>query len=90
MSHLFGFCEDYTKVIYGVKQSLILSRQTDSDAIYHETPDGNGVPADGKVIITKLSWLIPHVLPSIDSKLMPEKIIKKQNKNPTCISCTSV
>ena len=82
LSHLFGFCEDYTKVIYGVKQSLILSRQTDSDAIYHEAPDGNGVPADGKVIITKLSWLIPHVLPSIDSKLMLEKIIKNKTKIP--------
>jgi len=60
LSHLFAFCEDYTKVVYGVKQSLILSRQTDSDAIYHEAPDADGVPADGKVIITKLSWLIPH------------------------------
>ena len=81
LSHMFGFCEDYTKVIYGVKQSLILSRQTDSDAIYHAAPVA-GVPADGKITITKLSWLIPHILPSIDAKLMLEKVIKDKTKIP--------
>jgi hypothetical protein len=81
MSHLFGFCEDYTKVIYGVKQSLILSRQADSDAIFHEAPD-DGVPAEGKINITKLSWVIPHVLPSIDARLMLEKVIKDKTKIP--------
>lgn len=81
LCHLFGFCEDYTKVIYGVKQSLILSRQADSDAIYHEAPQ-DGVPAEGKITITKLSWLIPHVLPSIDAKLMLEKVIKDKTKIP--------
>jgi hypothetical protein len=81
LCHLFGFCEDYTKVIYGVKQSLILSRQTDSDAIFHETPT-DGAPADGKITITKLSWLIPHILPSIDAKLMLEKVINNKTKIP--------
>ena len=50
LRHLFGFCEDYTKVMYGVKQSLMLSRQGDNDAIYHAAPS-SGAPADGKITI---------------------------------------
>jgi len=81
LGHLFGFCDDYTKVIYGVKQSLILSRQNDADAIYHAAPNA-GVPADGKITISKLAWVMPHVLPSIDAKLMLEKVISDKTKIP--------
>jgi hypothetical protein len=81
LQHLFGFCEDYTKVIYGVKQSLMLSRQGDDDAIYHAV-QASGVPADGKIKITKISWFMPHIQPSIDSKLMLEKVISSKTKIP--------
>jgi hypothetical protein len=81
LKNLFGFCEDYTKVIYGVKQSLLLSRQTDDDAIYHDTPAA-GVPADGKIKINKISWFMPHIQPSIDSKLMLEKVLSTKTKIP--------
>lgn len=81
LQHIFGFCEDYTKVIYGVKQSLMLSRQTDSDAILHDTP-ASGVPADGKITISKISWVMPHILPSIDAKLMLERVISNKTKIP--------
>jgi hypothetical protein len=53
----------------------------DSDAIYHATP-ASGVPADGKIRINKISWFIPHILPSIESKLMLEKIISARTKVP--------
>jgi hypothetical protein len=81
LQHLFGFCEDYTKVIYGVKQSLMLSRQGDNDAIYHAA-QASGVPADGKIRISKISWFMPHIQPSIDSKLMLEKVISSKTKIP--------
>ena len=30
----FGFCEDYDKIVYGLKHSLTLVRKTDDDAIF--------------------------------------------------------
>ena len=37
LSHIFGFCEDYNKVIYGVKHELILTRPNNNAAIYRLT-----------------------------------------------------
>lgn len=66
LSHIFGFCENYDKVIYGIKHQLSLRRtkQDDGDAIL-KSPEKNDegldkVP-DGKIIITKLIWRMPHV-----------------------------
>ena len=33
LKHIFGFCEDYDKFVYGLKHSLTLDRKTDDDAI---------------------------------------------------------
>ena len=33
MKHIFGFCEDYEKIVYGLKHNLTLARKTD-DAIF--------------------------------------------------------
>ena len=32
MKHIFGFCEDYDKIVYGLKHNLTLVRKTDDDA----------------------------------------------------------
>jgi len=56
LKHLFGFSDDYTKVIYGVKRSLLLSRQSDNDAIFRDN-----AAAAGRITLSKLSWLMPHV-----------------------------
>ena len=29
MKHIFGFCEDYDKIVYGLKHNLTLVRKTD-------------------------------------------------------------
>ena len=34
MKHIFGFCENYDKIGYGLKHNLILVRKTDDDAIF--------------------------------------------------------
>ena len=50
MKHIFGFCEDYDKIVYGLKHSLTLVRKTDDDAIFR------GAAADaGKVSLDKIS-----------------------------------
>ena len=55
LSHIFGFAE-YTKVIYGQKHTLTLTRGADTQAIYR----ANGVP-DGKFDITSITWHMPQV-----------------------------
>ena len=37
LSHIFGFCEDYDKVIYGVTHTLELYRKNDNAAIFKGT-----------------------------------------------------
>ena len=34
MKHIFGFCEDYYQVVYGLKCNLTLVRKIDDDAIF--------------------------------------------------------
>ena len=59
MKHNFGFCEDYDKIIYGLKHSLTLARKTDNDAIFRGAAAGAG-----KVSLDKMSWIMPHVVPA--------------------------
>ena len=64
LKHIFGFAEDYDKIVYGFTQRLTLVRQADTDAIYKDDA------ADaGKVNLTKISWFMPHVLPADGEKL---------------------
>ena len=58
MKHIFGFCEDYDKIVYGLKHNLTLIRKTDDDAIFRGAAAG-----DGKVSLDKISWFMPHVIP---------------------------
>jgi len=34
LKHIFGFCDDYEKVVYGFKHQLTLVRKGDEDAIF--------------------------------------------------------
>ena len=56
MKHIFGFCEDYDKILYGLKHSLTLVRKTDDDAVFRGAAAGTG-----KVSLDKISWFMPHV-----------------------------
>ena len=56
LSSLMGFFEDYDKVLYGAKQTLILSRGGNNNAIF------KAAGADlAKVTISSLSWCMPQV-----------------------------
>jgi len=72
LEHLFGFCQDYHKVIYGCKHRLNLARQADSDVIYRD--DGVGA---GKVMLSKISWFMPNVVPTLAYKNMLTSVIEK-------------
>jgi len=59
LKHIFGFCDDYEKVVYGFKHQLTLVRKCDNDAIFR-----NNAADAGKVVLSKLSWYMPHLLPN--------------------------
>jgi len=48
---LFGFANNYEKVLYGIKHQFTLVRDTDDNTIYR----ANGVDA-GKITLDKVSW----------------------------------
>ena len=96
LKHIFGFCEDYDKVVYGLKHNLTLTRNDDNNAIY-KTNAQAGNPAadtvvDGKIILSKISWFMPHVTPADKDKMELYKIIERKEKIPVgyrMIQCDS-
>ena len=59
MKHIFGFKDDYTKVTYGMRDTLQLIRKDDNDALFRT----NAADA-GKVLLSKLAWVVPIVQPN--------------------------
>ena len=51
LKHMFGFCEDYNKILYGMKQTLTLTGNNDNDAIFRVN-----AAANGKIKLDKISW----------------------------------
>ena len=50
LENLFGFCEDYDKVVYGMRHKLTLVRKDNHDAILRTNAAGAG-----KVVLTKVA-----------------------------------
>ena len=73
LKHLFGFCEDYDKVVYGLKHGLILTRNNDENAVFR----ANGVDP-GKITLSKISWFMPDVIPADKDKMELYKITEKK------------
>ena len=77
LKHIFGFCDDYDKIVYGFKHTLTLVRQSDDDAIFRANAAGAG-----KVNIDRISWLMPHVDPADMAKMQLYKTIETKVKLP--------
>ena len=56
LNHIFGFCENYDKIICRLTQTLTLMRKSDDNAIFRDAR-----VAPGKVALEKMSWSTPHV-----------------------------
>ena len=93
LKHIFGFCEDYDKVVYGLKHNLTLTRNDDNEAIYRGANNAAGNPlAAGKIVLSKISWFMPHVTPADKDKMELYKIIERKEKIPVgyrMIQCDS-
>ena len=94
LKHIFGFCVDYDKIVYGLKH-LTLTRNNDNDAIYKSGAvdgGGNDTYADGRVLLDKITWFMPHVMPADEDKMKLYKIIERKEKIPVgyrMIQCDS-
>ena len=87
LKHIFGFCEDYDKIVYGLKHTLTLTRNNDDDAIFKTDANNGAVSpvdnvADGEVFLSKISWFMPHVMPADKYKMELYKIIERKEKIP--------
>ena len=88
LKHIFGFCEDYDKVVYGFKHTLSLTRTHEHDAIFR----AGGVDA-GKIVLSKIAWFMPHVMPADKDKMELYKIIERKEKvlvGYRMIQCTNI
>ena len=73
--------------MYGFKHTLILTRNDDNDAIFRD----DGVDA-GKIVLSKVSWFMPDVIPADKDKMELYKIIERKEKLPVgyrMIQCTN-
>ena len=84
LSHIFGFCENYDKVMYGAKHELTLHRTSDNDAIY-KTSEKTGTDPNitdkvkrGQINLTKISWRMPIIKLSDESKIELYNDIQKK------------
>ena len=59
MKHIFGFMDDYTKVTYGMRDTLQLIHKDDNDALFRTNAAGAG-----KVALSKFAWVVPIVQPN--------------------------
>ena len=84
LKHIFGFCGDYDKVVYGLKHNLTLTRNDDNNAIFKSDDAAGGVDTvdNGKVILSKISWFMPHMTPADKDKMELYKIIERKEKIP--------
>ena len=73
LSHIFGFCEDYDKIVYGMKHMLTLVRKGDDEAIFR----ANGVGV-GFVTLPEVNWVMPRIFPSDTYKYKLYKTIESK------------
>ena len=76
LKNVFGFCEDYDKVVYGLKHTLALTRNHNNDAIFRN------VAVEGQITLSTISWFMPHVTPADKDKMELYKIIESKEKLP--------
>ncbi len=75
LENVFGFCEDYDKVTYGMRHKLTLVRKEDTDALYRDAGAGAS-----KVVLSKIALMMPRVHPSDARKFELYKQIESKMK----------
>ena len=60
-----------------MKQTLILTRNNDNDVIFRVN-----AAANGKIVLDKISWYMPHEMPADKDKMELYKIIEVKETLP--------
>ncbi|XP_063447224.1 uncharacterized protein LOC134726736 [Mytilus trossulus] len=76
LKHIFGFADDYNKIVYGLRHELSLVRDSNANAILRAA----AVNDVAKIVLSKLSWFVPHVTPSDENKMQLYKTIQSKSK----------
>jgi len=80
LKHLCGYVMTILarKVVYGVKHSLLLLGKLDSEVIFRDGDANPVLPltvaAASAITLTKLAWLMPHVIPPTEYKNELDKL----------------
>ncbi|XP_031778433.1 uncharacterized protein LOC116416083 [Nasonia vitripennis] len=80
LSMIFGFAEDYRKIVVNVKHELVLTRsRNDLNAIIQTATLADGVATfeEYKLELTKIEWLMPYVVASNTNKIRLLNYIEK-------------
>ena len=75
LSDIFGFAEDYNKVIYGMRQTIRLVRKGDDDALLR---NATSATTDLKVNLEKISFVTAIVKPDDEHKMKLYNTIKSK------------
>lgn len=70
LSHIFGFMEDYKKMIFGCRHSIIFHRTGDKNVLVKGSNDA----PDCKFLINSLTWTIPRITPSFEVEAKLNKL----------------
>ena len=70
--HIFGFMDDYSKVTYGMRDTLQLIRKDDNDALFRTHAAGAG-----KVVLSKLAWSVPIVQPNVVRNVICTRVLPR-------------
>jgi hypothetical protein len=76
LKDIFGFIENYDKVLYGMQLDLKLNRTSNDDAIFKINTLGDV----GKITLDRISWIIPHVSPSLLAQNILYNIIQNESR----------
>ena len=77
MRHIFGLVDDYSKVTYGIRDTLQSIRKDNNDVLFRTAAAGAG-----KVVLSKLAWSVPIVQPNDVRKVNLYKGIAANNVIP--------
>lgn len=83
LNMIFGFAEDYHKIIVNAKHEIILKRsQSNANAVSQTVPAAADVVEAFKIEINKIEWLLPSVRLSDTRKFQLLKYIEKDPSIP--------
>lgn len=73
---VFGFCDDYNKIVLNSKHELILVRSRSNVGLYRSNTD------HVQFTINKIQWKIPHVMLNDQAKLSMLKTVERREEIP--------